>query len=190
VHWDLLQPLKPVPRGREAMTAAQWGSTRDADGVCTICGADDSMWCDQAVHWPYRRKASIEHTVTINVKSPGFEARCLCGWAQEATTVYVAQAAKAYHIEEYADVRAPTPHAVNEVAPTPQIASPPARVRPPDTFSLAACTGEMIDQRSVSQLARELWAADLAELVRKGEAQDQDRERNRVLVDLEFEPWE
>lgn len=131
VHWDLLQPLKPVPRGRESMTAAQWGTTRDADGVCTICEADDSMWCDQAVHF-----------------------------LQGA------------------------------VPPMPQISSLPARVRPSDTFSLAACTGEMINRRGVSQLARELWAADLAELVRKGEAQDQERERNRVLVDLEFEPWE
>lgn len=33
VLWADLQPLKPVPRGREAMTAAQWGTTRDADGV-------------------------------------------------------------------------------------------------------------------------------------------------------------
>lgn len=50
VCWGDLQPLHDVPRGRESMSAAQWGATRDANGTCLVCAADDSMWCDTVAH--------------------------------------------------------------------------------------------------------------------------------------------
>lgn len=50
VAWTDLQPSLPVPRGCDTMLSAHWGQDRDADGVCTICNADDSMRCDTVAH--------------------------------------------------------------------------------------------------------------------------------------------
>ncbi|MGN6107250.1 MAG: hypothetical protein ACTHU0_19235 [Kofleriaceae bacterium] len=32
------------------MTAEQWGTNRDNDGNCTVCRAEQWMWCDQVMH--------------------------------------------------------------------------------------------------------------------------------------------
>lgn len=50
VRWADLQPRRPVPRGRDTMTARQWGNDRDEHGVCRVCGADNSMHCDTVAH--------------------------------------------------------------------------------------------------------------------------------------------
>jgi hypothetical protein len=40
----------PLPRGPQSMTVEQWGGYRDMAGRCTVCNADDSMWCDTVAH--------------------------------------------------------------------------------------------------------------------------------------------
>lgn len=35
---------------RNAMTPEQWGHNRDAAGICVVCKADRTMWCDTVVH--------------------------------------------------------------------------------------------------------------------------------------------
>jgi hypothetical protein len=51
---------------------------------------------------------------------------------------------------------------------------------------LSDCFGERFDRSTVTDEQRELWAQDLRERQRAA----RERERNRVLVDREFEDWE
>jgi len=44
---------------RSKMTTEQWGINRDTYGVCSVCKADDSMWCDQVVHLSHAHGATL-----------------------------------------------------------------------------------------------------------------------------------
>jgi hypothetical protein len=124
---------KTRPRSpRECMTPEQWGVNRDTYGVCSVCKADDSMWCDRVIHLSHAYGATPIPTVNFPI----------------------------------------TRHNI----PPHQLAA----------FSLAACTGEMINRRDASPAARAAWSAELRLLVKASE----DRERNRVVVDRDFEDWE
>lgn len=43
---------------RAAMTWGQWGSRRDERGVCSLCQAGPTMWCDTVVHDEDRARAA------------------------------------------------------------------------------------------------------------------------------------
>lgn len=51
----------------------------------------------------------------------------------------------------------------------------------PDSYSIAACTGEMTNRKNVSNIQRQQWQAELREL----QASARKREQYQVLVDIQ-----
>lgn len=67
----LTTPIREI--ARQNMSPAQWGSARDSRGVCGICDAGPSMWCDTAVHDRPARPAigvDIGRTITMTATQP------------------------------------------------------------------------------------------------------------------------
>lgn len=59
----LATPIRDI--ARSAMTPAQWGSARDGRGVCGICEAGPSMWCDTVAHERRRGTTTVVAGGTI-----------------------------------------------------------------------------------------------------------------------------
>lgn len=59
----LTTPIREI--ARSAMTPAQWGSARDGRGVCGICEAGPSTWCDTVAHERRRGTTTVVANATI-----------------------------------------------------------------------------------------------------------------------------
>lgn len=198
VLWADLQPLWSVPRGRDAMTSARWGRDRAADGVCTVCSADDSMWCDTAMHELHA--LAVAHGATLI----GPPARQEIGprGPRPRHEIY-AELSGLKHRPGGGGQRGPCDPACHrchlqrelgramevkiDAGLLPTIPIQPSDA-PLDRVLAAAMSSGFFGERHPPATA-EMRAAWSRELRRRVQASEE-RERNRVLVDRAFEEWE
>lgn len=172
VAWADLQPKTPVPRGRLSMPANRWGFHRDSDGICTICHADDSMWCDDVAHKQSPRSPrEIMREIDTKKLKHGPKQTGARGPCEPDCQKCILE-------RELFAVTDPTQSRKQAHAASNQV----------DDGLLAAGMSAAFEERRLkpSDEARAAWSRELRRLT----AASEERERNRVLVDLEFEPWE
>jgi hypothetical protein len=162
VPWANLQPRNPVPRGRGTMDPAHWGRTRDSDGVCGICNADDSMWCDEVEH---RQHIAREKLVRL---SSSYGAQLITPNSVVRATSEIFSVTPGVTVYTLRDGTRTT--SINDAV----------------VAFMGARSGEDVDRSRLASDERAAWSAELRKRVRATE----EREHNRVLVDLEFQPWE
>lgn len=214
VRWADLQPMHDVPRGRASMTAAQWGNARDVDGVCLICKADDSMWCDTVVHEHIRDARPLIQALfkRDDLLSPGAyrlstaEYGMLSKHYQAALITGCKLAVRACRRTTIMHEMALLKHGPGGLGgPGPcdvgcrkcALAEELKTLREDHAHdskgalsTLEARHGEGIDRSKASPEVRAAWSAALRQRVQRSEAADRERERTKILVDLDFEPWE